>query len=244
VSKAVVSSTVDRFVITAGVNANATGTIGGAEMTAKANYPFAVFMANIEAVNFSRTNVIWEYRYLEQSPRAMSSWVEFTPKKSFDLPREGVLRIGADFQIRATLKSTGNTLSPVIDSQSFTNILVSPRINDDLANPVYSYETQGIQFDNPSTSATFFVGAKLPNGSNMKFYIKTFDSADEDLSKKGWTELVPNSPISNDLNRFIEYTYELKNTGAFVGYKVRIVLIGTDPVSYPTLSDFRSIALA
>lgn len=244
IAKSVVSVDIDHFVINSGSSANATGTIGGSAILCKANYPFTTFLSNISSVNFNYTSLSWEYMYRDQATRTFSAWTSFQPKKSYNLPREAVMIAGSDFQIRATLKTTVDNLSPVIDSSGFTSVFVSPRINNSFTAPVFAYVTQNILFDNPSTSATFYVGALLPNGSSMKLYYKTFDTADQDISTKVWTELVAKTPIVNDMNNPFEYTYQLSNVGSFVGYKVKIVMVGTDPVSYPILSDFRSIALA
>lgn len=240
----VLSSDIDSFTVSTGVNATLTGFIGGSSMMVEVNYPFTRFVHNADIFVPDRTSITWEYQYKNQSGRAMSAWIPFELRNDVDIATEGVVSVAGDFKVRATMTTEVNNLTPCIAIAANTTVLVSPRINNDSAKPVYTYVTSPINFNNPSTSATFYVGAKLPNGSNMKFYYKPIDNPDQNLGAVNWVELTPVSPIRNDMKNFIEYQYNLSGIGSFVGYVVKIVLLGSDPVNYPMLSDFRSIALA
>ena len=240
----VISSDIDSFTINTGKNATLTGFIGGSAIKVEANYPFTRFVHTADIFVPDKTSITWEYQYKSQTGRAMSAWIPFELRNDVDVASEGVVSAAGDFKVRATLKTTVNNLTPCVAIAANNTILVSPRINNDSSAPVFTYVTSPINFNNPSTSATFYVGAKLPNGSNMKFYYKAIDNPDQDLGTINWVELSPVSPIRNDMKNFIEYQYNLSGIGSFVGYVVKIVLLGSDPVNYPMLSDFRSIALA
>ena len=121
--------------------------------------------------------------------------------------------------------------------------LISKRVNNDLNNPIFTYVTQDIIFNNPSTTARLYIGAKLPGTSTMKVYYKLILTADESLSSKPWVLMNPNNPLVNDSKVFTEYEYQLNNT-SFIGYKFKVVLLSDDTINTPELSDFRSIALA
>lgn len=240
----VLSSDIDTFTVNSGTSATLTGYIGGSDMTVVVNYPFTKFVHTADTFIPDKTTLTWEYQYKAQSGRAVSAWIPFTLGEDIDTTSEGVVRAAGDFKVRATLTTTVDNLSPCISTSANTTILVSPRINNSFSAPVFSYVTNAINFNNPSTSATFYVGAKLPNGSNMKLYYKAIDNPDQNVGALSWVELTPVSPIRNDMSSFIDYQYNLSGIGSFVGYTVKIVLTGSDPVNYPMLTDFRSIALA
>lgn len=45
-------------------------------------------------------------------------------------------------------------------------------------------------------------------------------------------------------NQFLEYQYTAPNVGPFVGFRIKIVMSGTDQANYPRFKDIRTIALA
>jgi hypothetical protein len=70
-------------------------------------------------------------------------------------------------------------------------------------------------------------------------------TGDENLSSKAWTEVLPTKPIINNSTDFQEYEFQYNSTGSpFVGFKVKVAFLGSDPCATPTFGDFRSVALA
>ena len=94
-----------------------------------------------------------------------------------------------------------------------------------------------MSFDNPSTLARIFVGAKLPGNSTMKaFYMLEGSSS--------WVEMSPSSPIVNDSSAAAEYVYQISDAGSFGGFRLKIEMFSDDRSKYPSLKDVRLIALA
>lgn len=237
-TKTVTATTIDTFTVVASSNATSTGSIGGSAMTAQANYPFNILVNNVDQFAPTGTSVTWEYQYTTQANRIKSGWKAFGSGVSIYAEAEAVIRQAGDLQIRATLNTTKDNVSPMIESSGFNAVMVSPRI--DAVEKVFNYVSTDIKFDKPTTQAKFYVGAKLPGNSGMKFYIKEFDTPDQTVADMPWVELGATNPISNS-ESYIEYEYNL--TGSFIGYKIKIELTGVT-TSLPSLSDVRTLAFA
>lgn len=236
--KTVLSSDVDSFTYQATNVANATGSLGGSVIGAVANYPFNLINANVDAVSPNGTSIVWEYSYKSQVNRLQSAWIKFNPGKDFNTPSEAVVKAAGDFQIRATLNTTVDSISPMVEVNGMTCALISPRV-DNTAN-IFNYVTTEIMFDNPTTHARFLVGSKLPGSSGMRLFVKEIDTADQDVAATSWVELQAKTPITNS-ESYVEYEFDMD--GTFVGFKVKIELTGSNE-NPPSLSDFRAIAYA
>lgn len=237
-TRTVLGATIDTFDFSASTTANATGSFGGSNMTAVVNYPFNIFVNNLDAFTPEGSEVVWEYRYTSQVNRIKSGWTPLAQNRDNTLLNEGVLDVAGDLQIRATMTTISDRASPMIESSGFNAILVSPRV--DASSKVFNYVSSDIKFDNPTSHARFFVGAKLPGNSGMKFFLKEIDTSDQDVAATPWVELIATNPISNS-EGFVEYEYQLD--GSFIGYKIKIELTGSRD-NVPSLSDIRTLAFA
>lgn len=237
-SKIVVAADIDSFSYTATTNATSSGSMGGAALTAIVNYPFNILVNNVDSFTPADTSVTWEYQYKTQANRVMSGWLPLAPKENTKADTEGVLKASGDVQIRATLTTTDDSVSPMIESSGFNAVFISPRV--DTVSKVFNYVSTDIKFDNPTTTAKFYVGARLPDVSGMKVYAKILNSADQDVPSTAWTEITPVNPIANSEN-YVEYEYDL--SGNFIGYKIKVELTGNRN-NPPDLSDIRTLAFA
>jgi hypothetical protein len=237
-TKTVTAATIDTFSFAAGANATATGTVGGSLMTVVSNYPFNMFVNNVASFTPPGCEVDWEYSYRSQATRVMSGWIPMLTFRTTQLAAEGVVKAQGDLQIRATLKTDRDNLSPCIESSGFNAVLITPRV--DATSKVFNYVSQEIKFDNPTTHARFIVGARLPGTSGMKLYVKEIDTADQDVAATEWVELQPTNPVTNS-DSFVEYEYLLE--GSFIGYKLKVELTGVN-TKPPSLLDIRTLAFA
>ena len=243
----VISSTIDQVTFSVSSAATATGTIGGESTTFKLNAPITEFVNYINQVILPGTSISWEYNYMVQNGRVTSGWIPFNQEDPITkLSREGVVTKAGDMTLRATLRSENPALSPVIDSIGMGLNLIGRRINQDLDAPAYSYVTRSVKFDNPSTSAKFWIGALLPGSNQVKLYVKLMTTGDENLGSKPWVEISPSKPVVNNSREFQEFEYQIEapSGGSFIGYKARVVYLGNDPCNAPEMRDFRSVALA
>ena len=237
-TKTVVAADSDTFSYQATSTANVNGSFGGNSMTAVVNYPYNIFVNNVDAYSPPGTKVNWEYQYTSQNGRTKSGWAPLNIKANMTLPAEAVIRNKGDLQIRATMISDNDNVCPMIESSGFNAVLITPRV--DPTSKVFNYVSKDIKFDNPNTTARFLVGARLPGNSGIKFYYKKIDSADQDIGSMPWVEIVATTPIANS-ESYVEYEYQLN--GSFIGYKLKIELTGSRD-NAPSLSDVRSLAFA
>lgn len=237
-TKTVNAVTLDTFTFTATGSATATGAFGGDALTAAVNYPFNFFVNNVDAYIPDGTSVTWEYQYTSQTTRIKSGYLAMTPKTTLKLPSEGVVNTSSDLQLRVTFNTTKDNISPMIQNDGINAVLISPRV--DASAKVFNYVSRDVKFDNPNTHARFYVGAKLPGTSGMKFYIKEYDTPDQDTGATPWVELIATNPIANSEN-YVEYEYHLD--GTFIGYKIKVELTGSRD-NPPDLSDIRTLAFA
>ena len=226
-----------------GIAATATGTIGGDSVGVIANYPYTLHYTTVNTLVLEGTSIEWSAVTKNQSNRGFNAGVGFVPDNDVPLAEEGVILAAGDFKLVATLKSTRDNLSPIIDCDGFGVALIDYRLNNNASSPLCQYVTREVKFDTPSTSARMYVGAKLPGSNTMKFYYKPVTTGGS-LDSVAWVELTPDTPLVNDDSKFQEYTYRIENIGSFSGFKVKIALLGTNPCVRPQLSDFRAIALA
>lgn len=236
--KTVLAADIDTFSYQATSTANVTGSFGGSVMLAKVNFPYNIFVNNVDAYTPPGTKVTWEYQYTSQSTRAKSGWLPLNIKTNTKLSDEGVLRNAGDLQIRATMSSPRDNVCPMIESSGFNAVLVTPRV--DANGKIFTYVSKDIKFDNPNTQARFLIGARLPGNSGVKLYYKKIDTADQDIGSMAWVEIVATTPIANS-ESYVEYEYLL--TGNFIGYKLKVELTGSRD-NAPSMSDIRSLAFA
>jgi len=108
------------------------------------------------------------------------------------------------------------------------------------------------------SSADFRVLYSLirPDSSEIEQAYELFPGYDNltiDNNQDGYLDVVdpsrnsglPDIAVPSSLqNQFLEYQYTASNIGPFTGYKIKIVMSGTDQARYPRLKDVRTIALA
>jgi len=94
-----------------------------------------------------------------------------------------------------------------------------------------------------------------PNSSEIEQSFELFpgyDNLTTDNNLDGYYDIVnydknsglPDLFVPPSLNgEFKEYQYTAPNIGPFIGYKIKIVMSGTDQVHYPRIKDIRTIAL-
>jgi len=171
--------------------------------------------------------------------------------------------------IDCALATDNPNLSPYVDLDRTSLICVSNRINQWPGGPQQyginaeidtqsnvSLEPVGDQNDavyltrianltQLSRTLKIDFGAYKPQGSEVRVYIKTFESgADSDPETVNFTEIFPVADIpASDVYEFRDYSYE--QTGlSFNAFQVKIVMRSKNQAIVPQIIDLRSIALA
>lgn len=238
------TATLDSFTFDCGTQAVISGTFGGSTVQFKPNYTFTNVNPRVNSLILDGCTVESRIGYTSQSDRSPANLVKVELNRINDLAKEGVNTISNKVDMRLLMASNNPNLSPMIDLHGAGIESIGKRINVDDSKPAFVVVTKSLKFDNPSTLAKVYLVAKLPFGCDMKLYYKPIFSGDDNLSMKDWVALQPKSALQNSNNQFYESEWDIKNIGTFIGYKLKVVMLGADPIFSPELTELRTIALA
>jgi len=161
------------------------------------------------------------------------------------------------FRMDLTLQTSEDNVSPIIDTDRMSLILVSNRIN----NPANSdssklangdeheavYITRVASLTNPSSSIKVIFSAYRPAGSTIRvlYRIRPVGSTDpiETFGYDYFDANLSSVPASTESQLYKEYSYEIGGL-SFDQYQVKVVMVSPNQAYSPIIQDFRAIALA
>ena len=156
-----------------------------------------------------------------------------------------------------TLRTEKDNVSPIIDTDRMSLILVSNRINnpsnvDSAKLPSGDeheavYITRVATLTNPSAAIKVFFGANRPSGSVIRvlYRVRPLGSTDpiESFGYEYFDDNLNNVPGATDTQIFQDYSYEI-NGLSFDQYQIKVVMASPNQAYTPVIQDFRAIALA
>jgi hypothetical protein len=168
------------------------------------------------------------------------------------------------------MSTTVDNLSPVIDLDRASITAYANRVenisdqfgvypNDTYVTPTEPegdsgeaiYITKRVQLENPATAIKVFLDAALLTGSGIQLMYKILRSDDSvEFDEIGWTYFnddgasddIVNSSASID--EFKEYSYSQDNLEEFIGFSIKIRMVGDNSSAPPLIKSLRAIALA
>jgi hypothetical protein len=240
-------------------NVPATATLAAKVSPETGNVDYDVFYATGEMIDFASTEATFEYK------TATGTWTPYQMGSNALLPSPQVLTSSANsLQMRATMSTSDRNITPVIDLNRLSSVLVHNLINDDTTgedgenngNAVAKYVTKKVKlapgFDATDIKVYFF--ANVPTPSSVKVYYKVSSATDESFDDNLYVEMqMENSGVFSE-NRFVEYKYKTPfvldnnsvaiDTGErFDTFAIKIVMLSPDSTKVPTIRDLRVIAL-
>ena len=175
---------------------------------------------------------------------------------------------------KITFTSTKDTVSPVIDKQRLSSVLIYNIINT-LGNDIekasekkayggtatakYITKEMKLALDVPANTIHVSFAGSLPKGTQVRTFFRVFnsvqDSADFTILDKNWQELGLASKTSNSRETFIDFSaesplplvYQEGNSTTITNFDsvmVKLVMESDNPASVPLIKDFRVIALS
>lgn len=169
---------------------------------------------------------------------------------------------------QATLTTTSNLVSPVIDLSRLSASLIKNRIDNPAASGVegvtnkpksYVAETDPVKgsalakhltrpvtLETPGVGLKVIFGANRPSESTIELYYRTDGSgSDTPLSQTAWTLATIDNVVQSDEdpNVFREYKYTIDGLDSFNTFQFKIVFKSTNDAAVPRVRDFRAIAL-
>lgn len=264
-----------------GAAATATAVGGGDDVLSRYNEVFSVANPYLETIipNFTSIDVSAKFtsgRSLsgqEQRFQKDTSYQRVTPKQNVDFrsPRaiyskeleNAQLAGDASVYVKVDLKTSNDYVSPVVDMQRASLILVNNVISDDDVTPaIYSVsETEPyggtaaakhisspVMLEQAAVGMEIKVDANLPAGSGIDVYYRTA-SADENIYDKHWVLQDPLTSIPYDNDQtFREATYLPGGKGGtlqpFNQAQTKVVFKGQDASNVPGLKSMRVKYLA
>ena len=229
-------------------------------------------MITTQEMMINNTNVIWSTKTTDQSTSLLSSAYENTianTNHGFD-NQQKITTTAGSFLGKATLSSTSDLITPVIDTKRLSVIAVENKINnltsnetalpsggDALARYITRRVTLTDGFD--ATDLKVYLTVHKPAGTNVTVYYKVKSQYDADgFDEKLWVALGQTSQANTVAlgdEEFIEYEYDptgnnvnYTSGGAtyttFKTFAIKIVMTSTTTAKVPKISDLRAIALA
>ena len=217
------------------------------------------------------TSITYQSKTRNATANTFGSYEGFSINQSVQFNQLKQLNASAngEFTVRATLSSTDDYVSPIIDTERFGGIVVKNIINNTStyeanssvinSSAVARYITKRIiltdGFD--STGIKVFVNVNRPPSTDIQVYFKvlshydysTFDERPYVLMSK--VDLGGNSTTAAE--EFIEeqyYAQDIKYTGLaggryvdFKTFSIKVVFLSTDESVVPRISDLRAVAL-
>lgn len=278
----VVSAQIDSYVVSisdvfdvAQPAVTSSGYFGGDSVTANYNIKYSIVQPNIQIQSFPETVVTASMRetlantgFLEYdySPVILNDNNEY-----FEEMR--VVNAGNSTYVKCNLTSTNENVSPIIDLQRTSLIVISNKIDD----PTLQNTNYG-GFDENTPVETFFISdvkdgattysayvtkaikllaecevlnirfaANIPSGSDIKVYRRTLMGDSSALINKEWTEVFADKKTFVEVgdNSYIDTTFsaELEND-KFNVMQVKIVFKSSSSALVPSIKDLRILALA
>ena len=257
------SVTHDTYEFTAGGGdtASATGSGGGAAIYASENRQMDVVRANIQALAVPGTSI----RYF-MTPYSPSEVVQGTGEIlaneniTFSSPKTIASLANSTtktFNLRCTLQTEKNTISPVIDMNRTSLFTIQNRVidnstGDELSatggNQLARYITKKIELAEEADKLDVYLNINRPRSGNVDLYWRVVEGGSSaDISTVAWsattiTQEPASIPINDNPSVFREVHYHIDPAGSFGTMQFKIVLRSSNSSTVPLVKDFRAIA--
>ncbi len=263
----------DSYNITVGsTNADATGSGGGSSITATENYHYdlcqlvaATTIVPGTDIRFYLTPCSGKSINGNEVAHTMdnSNPIEILPNMNniFNAPQvvvsgnneSLVTGAGKSFKVKAVLTSNSTHLTPVLDANRLSAILVQNRVGDngDVAetnayggSELCKYITKKIDLAEEADVIDLYLSVNRPSGSNVDVYYKTSPAgSDVDFNSLAWQEANPAASIPiNNGDVYSEVKYNIDPTGSFGSLAFKLILRSNNSSTPPTVKDLRAIA--
>lgn len=278
------------------VNATATG-YTGVEMFVTQNRLVDVMLPNIQQLKFANTDIRWFYRgttgqsahgtqtpYVREVPGAFPyRSMEINQNIIMDAPlvvasevnETYMIRLGSTFENKslvfyAEMTTDVDNLSPVIDIQRVSAIVVANRIDNRVSDsipapsepgvgPLYVPETspngataphryihRPAALETASNSLHVIVAMMRPAEATVEVWYRVSPAETNiQLSEASWVKMEPvgDLPIAKSRTDFRDVSFAADDIGRFTSFQVKIVTRSSNSSRTAIIKDFRAIAL-
>ena len=230
------------------------GTLTGAFETIPKNTPFTV-----SSIQFSPAQILPPKTEINYTLSIGGNSYSLTPDGAhLYLPSAVTVSSASDITLGATLTSSNQYATPVVDLDKISLLCNGYVINNDVTNETNAasgnatarYISKKVFLNDPADKLNVYLGVSQPEGSRVRLYARFDDEIASpqvlDLRDATWTEL-SSSRISDlsslgDNTPFQEVEYEIDPTNDFTQFQLKIVMTSGDAAQVPAVTDLRAIA--
>jgi len=224
-----------------------------------------------QELRVDNTSIDWAVKTTNESTGVLStSYVNTIPSKNHEFNSQQTIKTPAgSFVARATLASTSDHISPVLDVKRLGVIAVENIINNLATNETNSsggdatarYISRRVTLSDgfDASDLTTYLTMNKPAGTNVYVYYKILSQFDpETFDEKNWIVMEQTTSlatVSLDANVFLEYQFDpsggnlnyTSNGATYTSFKtfaIKIVMTSNDTTKVPRISDYRTVAMA
>jgi len=272
--------------------ATSTGRFGGGRARGSQNMNFDLLRLDVDTLQPETTNITFSGKFTSASSLVDSDQGRFTKDTSYRLiknknnfefsnPKAIYTEVeetaelvnaglGKSSTIQCTMTTTDSRVSPVIDMQRASMVLVGnqidkqdsaattgfnvpirfvPETNPFLGSSLAKHITSPTELTEEAVGLKILLAANKPPGSDFQVYYHVADES-ENIRRKNWILVEPeqNLPADNNRKVFREYRYIVGGIGGtmdpFTKFQVKIVFRSTNSAKVPVIRDLRAIALS
>jgi hypothetical protein len=219
----------------------------------KGSVDYDLFYTMGEVVDFADTNIDYAFK-------TDATWVDYQLGSNVPLAsRKTISTDGSTLQFRTTLSTNDPNITPVVDVDRLSNVLVKNIINNDSTgedgvvggNALSRYLTRRAKLASGMEAKDLkaFLLARLPAGTSIKVYYKAAAVGDALFDDNLYTEMVLESSDPYTDSGFVSYKYKtptelaLPSGDRFDTYAIKIVMLSSNPTQVPEVKNLRVIAL-
>lgn len=248
----------DNYTITVvTTNANKTGSTGGGGISATKNYQTDLINFNIQNLAFTKTELDFAIKTTDIAGNIDSQFSNVSISNNLFLnAQKAILSVdnenaGQSLLLNATMTTTVDTLSPVIDTQRCAAIVVGNRINDNITNEldaksgkaIARYITKQVTLVTEANSINVNFASTRPAGSDIKVYVKTLPTDSEaTFDVEDYVEVLAVDYPASSATDFADYSFAIDSLPLFTIFAIKIVMVSASTADVPIIKDFRAIA--
>ena len=263
-SHVISNATLDEYDITVSTNATSTAFGGGSDILSTQNAQMDVMHIISQEIVLPNTNLAWALKTTSDTYTLATSFVSTEANNNVIFEDEKIIASGDNetasmssaksFQLKGTMTSTIDNISPAIDTKRMSIITIGNRINNDITDEdlssggdsVARYITRKVTLETPAIDLRVQFEASRPSEASFNVYYKLIREEDTTLfDDVAWTEIAEtsNTAVSLNANDFKTYTFETATLPNFDTFAVKIVMTSSNRARVSEVKDFRILAL-
>ena len=250
---------------------NNQGTAANGSFNSPSDQDMDVMQLTPQELHIDNTSVVWSVKTKTKSSGAISDYVNVAPNQNHEFDsRQVITTTAGDYRAKATLSSTSDHISPIVDTGRIGVITIANQVNNDVTNEdeqpsggnaTAKYISRRVTLTDgfDATDLSVFLTMNKPAGTNVRVYSKVLSVFDpspfDDRPWRIMTQATDTNRISLAGEEMLEYQFDpaagnenYTASGAtytsFKTFAIKIVMTSPNTTKVPRIQDYRAIAMA